>query len=318
MDRDFIKSKFLDKHIIDDEYYMDKYISFLLEYETDYDSDKYMENHHILPVCTFPEFKDENWNLVRLEYDHHRKVHLWLFKSINIREYQRPLNWMGSPIKNRNMLSKAAKRGWVNFKKDEVRYKELCDKRSDYMKGLSSDEQRRRANLFWDNITPEEYSDFCENAKNRWTEELRLEKSKEMKLFYEDHLNIERKSEESKDRWDSMSIEDRNRFTEKMTMVNRDENKRRVSGDKIKELWKDPSYLNKMKNRRRRSGTSVRVIYKDGSESIFETMSDLVRYHNFSPYYIRKYRDNNLGVDICDLNEDNMILLGSIIKTIKE
>jgi len=73
---------------------LEKYINFLLNYEMILDENIYTENHHILPISTFPEFKNDIWNIVKLTYKEHKLVHLWLFKSINIRKYQRPLNWM--------------------------------------------------------------------------------------------------------------------------------------------------------------------------------------------------------------------------------
>ena len=90
----FILEQFKLKHIeIDDYEHLEKYINFLINYDSDI-FEEYSEKHHILPRSTFPEFENDDWNVVNLKYEDHRLVHLWLFKSINERVYQRPLNFM--------------------------------------------------------------------------------------------------------------------------------------------------------------------------------------------------------------------------------
>jgi hypothetical protein len=53
--------------------------------------------------------------------------------------------------------------------------------------------------------------------------------------------------------WDDKSTEERARFTETMTRVNQDINKRKDAGEKIKEKWKDPEFKSKMMKRPKRS-----------------------------------------------------------------
>ena len=234
-DYNFLKNKFSEKHTIDNIEYLEKYLKLLLEYKIE--CDEYTEKHHILPRSAFPEFENEDWNIVELKYKDHVEAHLYLFKSINIRKYQRPLNWMLNQYKNREEISNASKIGWANLKNDKDKYEKWRKKRSNHMKSLSSDEQKRRAKLFWDNITDEEYNIFSNKMKEYWTEDKRIEKSKQMNKHYSNPENIEKKRIEGQKRWDSMSTEDRDSFTIKMTSINKDEEKRRIAGDKIKNLY---------------------------------------------------------------------------------
>lgn len=312
-DYNFLKNKFSEKHTIDNIEYLEKYLKLLLEYKIE--CDEYTEKHHILPRSVFPEFENEDWNIIELKYKDHVEAHLYLFKSINIRKYQRPLNWMLNQYKNREEISNASKKGWDNLKKDKDRYNLFCLKRSNYMKTLSSEEQTRRANIFWDNITDEEYTIFSNKMKEYWTEEKRIQKSKQMNEHYSNPENIEKKRIEGQKRWDSMSTEDRDNFTIKMTSINKDEEKRRIAGDKIKNLWQDEEYLEKMKNRPHRKGTSILIINPNGEETLVETMRDMERIYGFSSHLVRKYRDTDLEIDDKDLKIDKS-LLKCKIKTI--
>jgi hypothetical protein len=316
-DFNYIKEEFIKKHINIDSYeYLDKYVNFFKIYNIKENCD-FFEKHHILPRSTFPEFSNESWNIVELDYDSHRLVHLWLFKAINIRKYQRPLNWMMNYYKNKDEISKASKRGWVNLKKDEKKYEKWRKSKSENMKSLSSEEQRRRVNIFWDNISEEEYLIFCEKMKSYWTEDKRIEKSKQMNEYYSNPENVEKKRKETKDRWDSLDENYRKSFKKKMSLINKDKDKRLDAGIKIKKKWKDPEYLEKMKNRKKRDGIKIKIIKKDGDIEIFESMEDVVRKYNFSKYLIRKYRDTNNKVLEIDLKPENINLLGSLIEIIK-
>lgn len=313
---EYIKRLFLEKHeSIDNCEYLDKYINFLINYKLDNNID-YTEKHHILPKCFFPEYKDDEWNIIELSYEDHKKVHLWIFKAINNRTYQKPLNWMMNYYKNKQETSNAAKKGWINLKSNKEKYDIFCIKRSNYMKNLSSDEQSRRANIFWKNISDNEYLYFCNKMKNYWTDEKKKEKSIQMLKYYSNPENIIKKSIESINFWKSRSNEERKLFSEKMTIINKDETKRREAGDKIKNLWKSDEYLEKMKNRKSRKGLSIKVIYSNGDEDIFETMESLNKKLNFSNHLIRKYRDKDKKIIMKDLNNDNIVLLDALIKTI--
>ena len=313
-----IKRLFLEKHENIDSYeYLDKYINFLINYKLDNSID-YTEKHHILPKCFFPEFKDDEWNIIELSYEDHKIVHLWIFKAINNRTYQKPLNWMMNYYKNKQETSNASKKGWVNLKSNKEKYDTFCLKRSNHMKTLSSDEQRRRANIFWENISDNDYLDFCNKMKDYWTEKKKKEKSIQMLEYYSNPENIVKKSIESKNVWNSRSDEERKLFSEKMTIINKDEIKRKDAGNKIKELWKDVDYLEKMKNRKSRTGSMIKIIKPTGEEIIIETMKKLEREYSFSTHLIRKYRDTNINILEKDLKKENIILLDCIIESIKE
>jgi hypothetical protein len=317
MNYEFLKEQLLEEHVeIDNEYYLDLYLNLVLNYEKK-NKNVYSEKHHILPRSSFPKFISESWNIVDLDYKDHKLAHYYLFRAINDRRYQKPLNFMLNFKKEKKELSIAAKRGWVKLKNDEKKYKEWTSKRSDYMKSLSSDEQRRRANIFWNKITDEEYKDFCLKMQEYWTEEKREEKSIQMKKYYENEDNINRKRIEAKKRWDNLDEDQRKEFRKKMSEINKDIKKRKDASSKIKKKWKDPEYLEKMKNRRKRSGVKLKIIKNNGEIEVFESMRDLSVKYNISLYLIRKYKDKNIKIQEKYLNEENIDLLYSIIETIK-
>lgn len=297
---------------------MEKYINFLIDYDSSLsDEFAYTEKHHILPRSTFPEYKNEDWNIVELSYEDHKLVHLWIFKSINDRKYQRPLNWMMNQYKNTEEISKSAKLGWINLKKNKEKYNNWCNKKSNSMKELSSEEQRRRANIFWKNISDERYFNFCKEMKNYWTEDKKLQKSQDMKNFYLNEENVKNKSEESKKVWESRSDEFRENFRNKMDDINKNEEKRKDAGEKIKNIWKTEDYMNKMKSRKHRQGTQIRLINIDGYELIYDTMQQFSNLYNFSLHLIRKYRNSDLSILETDLSESNIQLKGCKIETLK-
>jgi hypothetical protein len=235
-DFNFLKNKFSEKHTIDNIEYLEKYLKLLLEYKIYInESDIYTEKHHILPRSIFPEYEKESWNIVELSYEDHVDAHLYLFKAINNRTYQRPLNWMLNQYKNREEISNAAKKGWVNLKKDKTKYEKWRNNKSESMKKFrnsqrykdimteyyksisyktrkkrnylsnshkedffSSENQRRRAKLFWNNITDEEYTIFSNKIKEYWTNEKREDKSKQMIEHYSNPENIEKKGKSKK------------------------------------------------------------------------------------------------------------------------
>jgi hypothetical protein len=41
---------------------------------------EYFEKHHILPKSMFPEFKNENWNIIKLSYSNHKLAHKLLYE----------------------------------------------------------------------------------------------------------------------------------------------------------------------------------------------------------------------------------------------
>lgn len=53
-----------------------------------------------------------------------------------------------SYYKNSEEVSNAAKKGWINLKNDKDKYEKCRKKKYNNMKTISSEEQRRRANIF--------------------------------------------------------------------------------------------------------------------------------------------------------------------------
>lgn len=308
-DWEFIKTMLIEKHkTIDDYEYLENYIKFLMEYKLIIEVDDYVEKHHILPTSVFPEFKKEAWNIINLKYEDHINAHLLLFKAINIRTYQRPLNWMLKYYKNTQEISNAAKRGWEKLKNNPEKLKNFKEKRSNIMKKLSSEEQKRRANVFWNNITEKQLLDFSIKMKEYWTDEKKKEKSINMKEYYLDSNNRDKKIIEAKKVWENRSEEDRIKFNQKMTKVNKDFNKRKNAGEKIKKLWENEDFLQKMKNRKSRKVDPILIIKPDGQEIIFESMSDLKRTYNFSLHLIRKYRNTNIQISEKDSIKNRSLL----------
>ena len=306
-DYNFLKNKFIEKHKIDDFIYLERYIKLILEYQLG-EYDKYTEKHHILPKSFFPEFEDDDWNIIELKYEDHVNLHLLLFKSINIRAYQRLLNWMLKLYKNKEETSNAAKIGWINLKNNKEKYDKWRIDKSESMKKITSREQRRRAYIFWNNITDDEYIKFCNKMKEYWTEERKKDKSKQMNDYYLNPENIEKKRIETQERWDLMSQEDRDEFNSKMNIINKSEEKRRVSGEKIKVLWKNEEYSKKMKNRTHNPGKKIKIIKPNGEEVIVENMRKFEKEYNFSSHLIRKYRDKDIYINEIDLKGDKLLL----------
>lgn len=306
-DYNFLKNKFIEKHKIDDFIYLERYIKLILEYQLG-EYDKYTEKHHILPKSFFPEFEDDDWNIIELKYEDHVNLHLLLFKSINIRAYQRLLNWMLKVYKNKEETSNAAKIGWINLKNNKEKYDKWRIDKSESMKKITSREQRRRAYIFWNNITDDEYIKFCNKMKEYWTEERKKDKSKQMNDYYLNPENIEKKRIETQERWDLMSQEDRDEFNSKMNIINKSEEKRRVSGEKIKVLWKNEEYSKKMKNRTHNPGKKIKIIKPNGEEVIVENMRKFEKEYNFSSHLIRKYRDKDIYINEIDLKGDKLLL----------
>jgi len=136
-----------------------------------------------------------------------------------------------------------------------------------------------------------------------------------MNEYYLDPKNIEKKRIESKNRWNSMTNNERESFSEKMTLINKDVDKRKAAGDKIKELWKNKDYLEKMNNRKHRSGRKIKIIRQNGEEIIFDNMKKLEREYKFSTYLIRKYIDTDIQIEEIDL-KDNKLLLNCKIESV--
>ncbi len=180
------------------------------------------------------------------------------------------------------------------------------------MKDLSIKEQRRRANIFWKNISDTDYKKFCKDMSDYWTSDKRIEKSKQMKEFYSDISNRNKKSIESKKIWDNRSKKSRINFKNKMSTINKDESKRIDAGLKIKEKWLDSDYLSKMKKRAKNPGTKLKIINNIGENLIIDNMTNIAKKYNFSAHLMRKYRDSGNKISKQHLNDNNLIYINRL------
>jgi hypothetical protein len=92
--------------------------------------------------------------------------------------------------------------------------------------------------------------------KEYWTEERKKEKSEDMKEY--NKINgTERYRDIVKKRYeDPVYME---KFRLKMNSVNKDINKRKDASEKIKDKWKDPTFIEKMSNRKKGNSNSKKM-----------------------------------------------------------
>jgi hypothetical protein len=286
MNPEEIKGALIEKHgFVDDIDALTEYI--LLVTMKRVIKNEYTELHHILTRSFFPEFLNESWNLVRLTYNDHIKAHELLFKSFNLRVYQRPLNYMKSDswmFKDKEAVSRASKRGWQTLKNDNEKFNNFKEKRSQHMKSLSFEEQSRRASICWERYTDDEYNKRCEVAKSMWTEELRNQKGESMKKFLDDHPG--EMSRRVTKRWKEISDNDKENFDKTMQEVNSRIEKREAAGASIKNKWKDPSFKDKMMQRVSRSGGYI-CVSPSNEKFEFMYMPDVLQKFNFNYTLIR-------------------------------
>lgn len=92
-----------------------------------------------------------------------------------------------------------------------------------------------------------------EKMKEYWTTERKIKKSVEMKKYNKKN-GTERYSISLKNRYENMTQEEREKFSQKMSLINKNINKRLDASEKIKKKWKDSDFLSKMKKRKPRGG----------------------------------------------------------------
>jgi hypothetical protein len=184
------------------------------------------------------------------------------------------------------------------------------------MKSLSSDEQRRIANIFWNNITEDKYNKFCKTMKSVWTYDKRIEHSNKLKSFYENEENRKNKSVEVKSRYDSMSNEKRQQFKETRGNINKLSEKRNKASKTIKKLWDSTEFKNTMKRRKARSGISIKLTFKDNRFCMFDSISVFSKTYNISAYTIRLFLNTNKPILI--KKDKHHILTGCYIIKIND
>lgn len=306
-------SIFVDKHgIPDDIEYLYNYINFVqLNAVYTKNNEEYYEYHHILPRSVFPEYANNDENVVLLEYKDHIKAHELLFYAYNLRVYQRPLNYYNSDYNEENKsskrVSKAAKKGWEKLKNNDEKYSEWRKKHSEYMSSITHEEQQRRAKLHWNNISNEKRKEFSDKMKSIWTNEKREKQSNIVLQRYKNNPEYKEKISTSlKKRYDNTEFKEN--FDNTMNIVNKDENKRKKAGDAIKNKWKDAAYLEKMRKRKAPS-KKVIVIKNDGEKNIFQSMKDCCTYYNISMYILRNIINNKCN-NIPDFLKNCIVIYG--------
>lgn len=277
-----------------------QYLRFLLSYTKNI-TNEYCEKHHILPRSIFKEYVNCDFNIVNLTYSDHIYAHELLVRAYTNRRNLRTLNFMkNETIKNSNLISIAAKKGWRTLKADKQKYEKFINDRSKYMRELSRTEQSRRAQLFWKNMTDEEYIARCQKMKNIWTYDLKNKKSIQMREYLKQHPG--EISKRLYKRYSTMPTNQKKIFIEKMNIVNKDIDKRKKASASIKALWQNPSFKNKMKNRK----TSKRTITATSPAGItYERygLIEMITEFNFSSYLVRKF--NNTGKPVISTNTKN-------------
>ena len=115
----------------------------------------------------------------------------------------------------------------------------------------------------WQYINENDLSNTEESKKKKsntmkeyWTEERKKEKSEDMKK--QNKINgTERYRDIVKKKYeDPVYME---KFRLKMDSVNKDINKRKDAGEKIKDKWKDPTFIEKMNNRKKGNSNSEKM-----------------------------------------------------------
>lgn len=272
--------------------FLNEYLDFTLNYVSTCDG--YSENHHILPRSLFKDYKNDSWNIVNLLYSDHVFSHELLANAYINRATLRPLNFMKSQTsKNTELISKAAKKGWIKLKNNPVKYKKFCDDRSEHIKSLSSIERSRRSQLMWDNLTESQYIERCISNKNSWTSDRRNIKSKQMTEYFKNNPN--EMSNRSSKMWDNMNPIDKQRFNNTMNIVNKDPIKRASASESIKQKWKDPAFRENMNNRKT-SNRKVIAISPSGNIHEFNGLGLMVKTHNFNRGLINKFRNSGKPV----------------------
>ena len=211
------------------------------------ETDIYCEDHHILPVSI-----EENKDTYTLSYSDHVEAHVLLAKAYPISKFIRPLNFMLSREEKeakeyRQLLSISIKSNWKEFKKTD-QFLIWKEKRSQYCREHMLNGHAKYMSDKGNSL--ENRKKKSEAMKLYWTEEKRKEKSKSL-IEYNIIHGTERYSKALLNRYSSMTEDEYNNFVEKMSIVNKNEEKRKKAGEKIKQKWKDPCYLEKMKNRKK-------------------------------------------------------------------
>lgn len=246
----------------DDSGLLEQYIDFVLNYDTIIAESDYSEVHHILPRKQFPHLIKEKFNLVRLKYCDHVYVHELLADAYSSNfALCYALKWMkGEEYKNSKeykqklsaYMGKISKDWWNHIKEnDPEEYTRICNNKSKIMKDWQASYM---ANKFYNEHDGRKF--MSNHFKNMWKNE---EKRKQIILS----MIKERNTPEGKARmrkavqkkWDEMDNKSRQKFQKKMSVINKDPEKRNKASNAIKLKWKEPEFREKMENRKHGSNS---------------------------------------------------------------
>jgi len=253
--RERIKSLLKEKYDLD----FSEYVDWCLD--RNYEGDEYSENHHILPVCEFPEYSKCEWNIITLKYSDHKTAHIILAEICPIRKFVRPLNWF-SREKHSELLSIATKNSWIEFKKSNS-YDGWRKIRSEHAKTQSKDRMSEMSKKRHSNL-PEGY--ISNHFKTLWKDpEYRKSLTEKISRYRKSEEGRKRASELSKEMWNKRDDEFRKRFSEQMSQINQDPASKKKNSDKQKERWADPFYREKQIEIRRSRNYHW---YNDGNKEL--------------------------------------------------
>lgn len=280
----------------DDNSKLIEYLTFIDSYSVKFSASDYCEIHHILPQSSFPKFKKAKWNQVKLLYTDHILVHELLAQAYITRGNLRTLNFMNSQVsKNSELISIAAKKGWVKLKSNPDTYSNWKSRHSVYMKSVSNSEQSSRSTLAWSRIKqdPVLYKKRCDINKANWTEDLKLKKSQSMKKYFAD--NPTESSARSMKRWSNTDEVTRKQFSDKVRESLSDPIVKDKISTKLKTKWQDPTFIEKMKTREPVK-KKYEIISPTGETFIRTGTGELIAEFDFSPSLIRKFANTGKPV----------------------
>lgn len=272
---------------------LNNYVKFILNYK--FNGDAYTEIHHILDKASFPEFKNTQWNLIRLEYYDHIYVHEMLFNAYNIRRYQNTLRFK-SIKKSKELLSNASKKGWQKLKNNSDNYKKWKESRIKYLKSLPSSNYTNIANIFWKNATKDDIEKWKIKCKEGVTPEIKRKMIESRKIYWQNPKNREKASEIAKNVWESKPESERIKFRDKMYKVNNDPNKLRDAGKKISDYFKTEKGKNALNNRATKPGSLYEITFTDGSIIKERNFSNIIKKYNLSRRLLYKFMDTGLPI----------------------
>ncbi len=273
-----------------------------------YSETEYCERHHILPQYKFKEYRFSEWNIIKLLYPDHVKAHELLYLAYTNRSIGRTLNFMKSNLtKDSTLTSISSKKGWAKLKSNPEKYTQWRTRRSVYMKSVPSEIFKKQQLNYWSNISQAEYEKRCLGNKLSWTPERRSSQSEKLSNYFKN--NPDEIAYRNKKRWDNMPQNKRQAFNEKMTIINKDINKRQKAGEKIRNKWKDPIFLEKMKNKKNYE-IELELISPNGEVFTRSGFWKVINEFKFSPHILKKFLDTDTPATYLGIKQEGINTIG--------